>query len=363
MRWGIGVFLALVAAAAALGVDLCDYRSPTTELLEGKASFLYQHADDPGTPGVELSEGSLAFDVRRQVDGERIGFTLGSRGEVRLRDVGWGGVRMEGTGAVRQYLVAAIPLFTYGGLDAAWDTTYARPWVEAQAGLGYGRFHDATPLVRALQLDDKLMSVGVLRSALPAETLLRLAATIGEGVQKPFPERVADVVAFLEAYLGRRLEIETVLLVEKVLAETRRERYCGWTVQGGFAYRLLDPKGDRKDLLLSLALDAAAAPDTDTQLLLRTRISGPDWMANQYTLSLELGLERRVAPWTRFSAGYSVFLDKPRDQRPAGTQKAVFQLELGGGWVGLNLKMEFSKAAEAPTWKQSIVISSTAYLW
>lgn len=365
MMRGVGVFVALVAGvSSALGVSLCDYRSPTTEFLQGKASFFYQHADDPATPGIELSEGVVTFDGRRQVDSERAGFTLGTRGEARVQHVGLIGGRVEGTGAVRQYLAPTISLFTYGGLDVAWDTAYSQPWVEAQAGLGYGRFYNVTPLVRALQLEEEFLSRGLLTAAFPAEFLLRLAAVIGEGAEaQTFPEWMARVVKVIEDELGSQLDTPILFLVENLLRETRQERYCGWTVQGGFAYRVLDPKGDSRDLLLSLALDAALAPERDSQLLLRTRLSGPYWITDQYTLGFEVSLERRVERNLTFSALYNLFLDKPRGQRPAGTQKAVFQLELGLEKVGLNLKMEFFKTAEALTWKQAIVLSSTAYLW
>ncbi|MCX7750913.1 MAG: hypothetical protein N2320_05185 [Candidatus Bipolaricaulota bacterium] len=361
--------LVVAVGAVGLGVNLCLYRGPATDVLQGKLSFFYQHADDPGTPGIELSEGTLAFDLRRQLDSSLRGFTLGAKGEARLYNVGFVRGRIEGTGTLRQYLQAPIPLYTYGGLDAALDTAYLQPWVEAQAGLGYGRFYNVSPLARVAELEDVLLHQAVITASLPLELQLELAEIVGrrEEVQ-PLAGRVAAVVARLEAYLAAQgrpsgLDPATVLLVEQLLREPRPERYCGWTVQGGFAYRLLDPQGRPGDLLFSLALDAAVAPSEDSQLLLRAKVTGPYGFSEQYTLNLDVSFDVRVERRVTFSAQYTLFLDKPRGQSPAGTQKAQFQLEIAGGWIGLSLKMEFSKAAEAPTWRQAIVISTTAYLW
>ncbi len=364
--WVAGA-LAAVAAATGLAMNLCLYRGPTAEFLQGKVSFFYQHADDPGTPGIELSEGALAFDLRRQLDSDLRGFTLGAKGEARLYNVAFVRGRVEGTGSLRQYLRAPEPLYTYGGLDAALDTAYSQPWLEAQAGLGYGRFYNVTPLLRVLVLETKLLERGVLTDALTDELRLKLAEIAGRQEQvQPLPERVASVVAVLNDHLRGRypqgLDAATVLLVEQVLAESHPERYCGWTVQGGFAYRLLDPQGRPRDLLFSLALDAAIAPERYSQLLLRTRITGPYGFTEQYTLSLDVSFNVQIQGNVTFSSQYSLFLEKPRGQAPAGTQKAQFQLEIVGGWIGLSLKMEFSKVAEAPTWRQAIVISTTAYL-
>ncbi len=366
MRW-VGVALAALSVASGVGeVDLCSYRTPTTEFLQGKVSFFYQHVDEPTTAGLTVSSGWLSFDARRQHDSATAGFTLTGGGRLRFRNVALVQTEVGASGAVRQYLATDRPFYAFGGLDAAFDTTYPQPRVEAQAGLGTGRFYNVTPLAKALQIDETLFRRRAIPIPLSDGVLREVAGAVGEGGS--VEERVASVVPLIEQFLGEqglapKLDPSAVLAVEEVISQAIQERYCGWTAQAGIAYEIFDPRGGPRDLLFSLALDAAVPAGADTQLLLRSKIAGPYGLTDQYTLTLEATLETRVNDMINFSTRYTLFHDKPRGQLPAGTQSAVFQFEISWGWVGLTVQLEFSKVAEAPAWKQSLVVTSTAYLW
>lgn len=362
--WAGAWTAALAIAVAGCAVGLCEYRTPTTEFLQGKVSFFYQHMDDPSTSGVDLSAGSLLFDARRQRDGEIVGFTLASKGEMRLYNLGLSQMRLEGLGALRQYLTPALPLFTYGAVEATWDTANPQPGVEAQAGLGYGRFYNVTPLAKALQLEDFLLAKGALAAPLADEEVLAVARAIGQPPEAAsLTERVAQVVSLVEGAGPRKLDPATVLAIEEALARTGRERFCGWTAQAGLAYRLVDPRDAPRDLFFSLALDAAIAPEPSSQLLFRTRVVGPSSLPERYTLTLEVAFDVQMNSNINFSTRYTLFQDKPAGQLPAGTQFASFLLEINHGRIGVTLQMEFSKLAEAPSWKQSIVVAATTHLW
>lgn len=322
--------------------------------------------DDPTTPGFTLSAGWLSFDARRQHDSPAEGFTLGGGGQLTFRSLDLVQARVEASGAVRQYLGRSLPLYSFGGFEIALDKAAPQPRVEVEAGLGHGRFYNVTPLAKAIQIEAVLIARGVIPAALAEDVLLAVAVAIGE--EGTAAERAEHVVALIEQALSdqdlpRKLDAATGLAIEQIIAQTGRERHCGWTAQAGIAYEIFDPKGGPRDLLISLALDAAVATDANSQLLLRSKVAGPYWITDQYTLVLEVTFETRLDDVITFSTRYSLFQDKPRGQLPAGTQSALFQLEMSWGWVGVSLQMEFAKVAEAPAWKQSIIISSTAYLW
>lgn len=365
MRKWVGAMGAVMGIAiTGFAIGLCEYTSPTTELLKGKVSFFYQHADDPTTPSVDVSSGWLAFEARRQYDSATRGFTVGGSGELRFQGLGLAQATVAANGALRQYMTTSLPLFTFGGIEAALDTAFPQPRVEAQAGLGYGRFYNVTPLVKAEQIREQLLAMTAFPVALTDDQTKAMAREIGKQVEGEDPaERAAAVAALIEGQLGRKLDPAAVLMIEQTLAATGRERYCGWTVQAGLAYEVVDPKGGLRDFLFSLALDAAVPTEANAQLLLKARIVGPYWITEQHTLSLEASFETELRDEIRFSARYSLFQDKPRGQLPAGRQAASFHLEITLGWVGVTLQMEFSKLAETPTWKQSIVITATARLW
>ncbi len=361
-RWAVAVVFGV--AVSGYGISLCEYRSPTTEFLQGKVSFFYQHLDDPSTPGIDLSAGSLTFDARRQGDGERSGFTLAGKGELRLYGMGLSQARVEGTGALRQYVAREFPLFTYGAIETMWDTANPQPGLETQAGLGYGRFSNVTPLAKALRIDALLLTRGALPAPLPESSVLAIAEVIGQPLEvASLADRVAEVVKLVETESKRKLDPSIVLLIEETLARTGRERFCGWTAQAGISYWIVDPKGAPRDLSFALALDAALAPEPNSQLLFRSRIAGPPSFPEQYTLALEVTFDVQVDNDISFSTRYTLFQDKPAGQVPAGTQLASFQLEISRRWIGVTLQMEFAKLAEAPAWKQSIVIAATTHLW
>lgn len=312
-----------------------------------------------------MSAGWLSFDARRQHDSATEGFTLGGSGKLTFRSLNLAQAQVGASGAVRQYLSGSVPLYSFGGIDVSLDTATPQPRVEAEAGLGHGRFYNVTPLAKALQVEAVLIARGVIPAALAEDTLLALAVAIGgEGTAAERAEHVVALVeqALRDQDLSRKLEAATGLAIEEIIAQADRERYCGWTAQAGIAYEIFDPRGGPRDLLLSLTLNAAVATAANSQLLLRLKVAGPYWITEQYTLTSEMTFETRLDA-TTFSARYSLFQDKPRGQRPAGTQSALFQMEMSWEWVGVSLQVEFSKVAEAPTWNQSIIVASTAYLW
>lgn len=361
----VGAMVAAIGiAVTGYGIGLCEYRTPTTEFLEGEVSFSYQHADDPTTPGADLSLGWLKFDARRQYDSTTEGFTLGGSGRLDFRNLGLAKWSVSANGALRQYMEGPVPAFTFAGFEAGLDTTRPQPRLEAQAGVGYGRFDDVTPLVKAKQIDGQLTGWGVLSVPLSDKTLLAVAEAIGQqGDGGALAERVAAVVTLIEGEARRNLDPTAVLMIEHVLASTGRERYCGWRGQAGIAYELLDPKGGPRDLLLALSLDAALAPEQGSQLLFAAKISGPYWITEQYTLTLDVTFDHHLDTITSFTTRYALRLDKPRGQAPAGSQSAVFQLRFSLGWVGVLLRMEFKKVAEDPAWTQDIMLTATANLW
>lgn len=363
VKWLTAVMASAALVATGYGIGLCEYRTPTTDFLQGKVSFFYQHSDDPATPGVDLSTGWLKFDTRRQHDSPTSGFTLTGNGETSFHNLRLARASVVASGTLRQYVANPLPYYTFGAFETSLDTANPLPRVEAQAGLGYGRFNDVTPLAKALQIEARLLALGLIPAALPDSVVLALAQALDPTeATVPPAERVAEVIRLIEENQKRSLDPAAVLVAEEISASTGKERFCGWTIQAGLAYELLSPRAGPRDLLFSFALDAAVAPEPDSQLLLRARITGPYWITEQHTLALNVTFDHQM-DHTSFTARYSLRQDKPRGQRPAGTQSAVFQLNFELGWVGVSLQMEFVKVAEAPAWTQNIVLSVTADLW
>ncbi len=352
----------LLWGASAWAIQLCQYQAPTTNLLRADASFHYRYYEDPLTPGVDTSAGRLALTGDWVVDSPSLGIGLAFGGELSLYQLAMVAAGQV-SGTFRQYPFPDISYFAFGGVEGFLDTRLPRPGLEVRAGIGYGRFTDVTPLVRALRIEEKLLERGVLLAALREDTLLRLAQEIGrEKLYESKTELALALARLLQREANLTLDPKSLFLLEGVLAEEGLERYCGWVVQFGLGYALLQPRAGAV-LTFNLVLQGAAAPDPRSQILFKTEITGPYQVFEEYTWNLNASYSYRLNELATFSVQYGLRQVKPRGQLPAGTQDATFQLTFRLGGATVTLQVTFSKLAEVPQWSQDLVISAGWRLW
>lgn len=352
----------LLWATWGLAIQICQYQAPTTNLLRGNAAFHYRHYDDPRTPGTDMSTGRLGLSGDWLVDSPTLGISLAFGGEFSLYQLALV-TAAQVSGTFRQYPFPEIPYFAFGGVEGFLDTRLPRPGLEVRAGIGYGRFTDVTPLVRALRVEEKLLERGVLLAALKEATLLRLAQEIGrEKLYASKAELAVALARLLEREAQISLDPKSLFLLEEVLAEEGLERYCGWVVQFGLGYALLRPRAEAA-LTFNLVLQGAMTPDPRSQILVKTEISGPPQLFEEHTWNLNASYSYRMNEVATFNAQYVLRQVKPRGQFPAGTQDVTFQLTFRLGGATVTLQVNFSKVAEAPQWTQDLVISAGWRLW
>ncbi|MCX7844425.1 MAG: hypothetical protein N2507_03670 [Candidatus Bipolaricaulota bacterium] len=355
--------LLLIGGALGWALPICQYQAPTTNLLRGEATFNYRYYDDPLTAGPDMSTGRLALGGEWLVDSPARGVGLTFGGEFALHQLALATAAAQASGTFRQYPFPQIAYFVFGGVEGFLDTRLPRPGLEVRAGVGYGRFTDVTPMVRALRLEEKLLQRGVLLASLRESALLRLAQEIGRERLYPSRAELATALArLLEAEARVTLDPKSLFLIEEVLAEAGLERYCGWVVQFGLGYALLRPQAGA-ELTFHLALQGAVAPDPRSQILFKSEISGPYQVFEEYTWNLNASYSFRLNELATFLAQYALRQVKPRGQLPAGTQNATFQLVFRIGGASVTLQVGFSKVAEAPSWTQDLLIAAGWRLW
>lgn len=357
------IIFTLFWAVPALAINVCQYQAPTTDVLRGTAEFHYRYLEDPATPGPDTSAGKFALSGEWLVDSPAQGVGLTFQGELSLYNLALTSVFAQVSGTYRQYPFPELSYFVFGGVEGAVDSRFPRPGVEVRAGVGYGRFTDVTPLVRALRLEEKLLQRGVLLAALRESTLLRLAQEIGRRQLYPSTSDLAAALAkLLAAESGANLDLRSVLLIEEVLEEEGLERYCGWAVQFGLGYALSRPQAGSL-LAFNLSLQGAVTPDPRSQVLFRADLSAPYQVFEEYTLNLNASYSYRLNETTSFCAQYALRQIKPKGQAPAGTQSATFRLIFKLGGINVTIQVGFSKLAEAPGWTQDLLISAGWQIW
>ncbi|MGB9862061.1 MAG: hypothetical protein ACPLRP_07085, partial [Candidatus Bipolaricaulaceae bacterium] len=291
------------------------------------------------------------------------GIGLSFSGEFNLLGLALAAASTQVSGTFREYPFPSLSYFVFGGLEGALNSQQPRPWLEARSGVGYGRFTDVTPLVRALRIEEKLLRRGILLASLRESTLLRLAQEIGRGQMYPSTSDLAAALAkILSSEANVTFDPRSVLLVEEVLEESGLERYCGWAVQFGFGYVLSRPQPG-SILTFNLSLQGAMTPDPRSQILFKSDLSAPYQVFEEYTWNLSASYTYELNESTDFSAQYVLRQVKPRGQMPAGTQNASFQLSFKLGGATIALQVNFSKLAEAREWTQEFLISAGWQIW
>jgi hypothetical protein len=270
----LGVLVLVGLAATGTPISLCNYVSPETNLSDLDLSMSYRYFDDGATPGVDSSGGRVALDFSQLYDSPDIGFTLAGSGEILLAALVPTAGLGEASGTFRYYLTKDAPLFGFGGLETSIATGQPQPGVSVRAGIGYGRFSDVTPLAKAVTMEKELLKAEAISQPLGDGTLMAIARAIGRRIEyASVKDLAAEVVNLIQGGSGATLAPRQVLMVEDVIVATGDERNCGWAVQAGVGYELVDAYGGTRNLLLTASADAALAPDPASQLLFRASFS------------------------------------------------------------------------------------------
>ncbi len=360
MKWATFILGTLLIGVMAMGtpVSLCDYRSPQTSLSDLKLTLSYHYFDDPATAGVEINSGRIALNYSRLYDSPDFGFTLTGAGSLDLNDFAIAAGLGQGTGTFRYYLSDEAPIFGFGGADASYTLGQAEPAVNVSVGLGYGRFTDVTPLAKAVKIQNDLLASGAISDSLSDETLMAIAAEIGKKAEyATTKDLVAAIEQIIEKATGGTLDARAILTIEDDVLATGDEVSCGWAVQAGLGYELIDPTGGTQDLLLTISGDAAFAVKPGSQFALHVNLHGPFDIAAENTLTVNASWNYPLKDDVDLLMSYQ--LQRVQQGGTAtDSQSATFSVAFNVGGADVSLQVGFSKAAGAAGWSKDITISA-----
>jgi len=352
---GLGLLLGVGFVAAAFG--LCDYRSPETAMTDARLTFAYRYFDDAATPSVDVNAGRIGITYDTLFDSADIGFSIVGTAEVGLVDfvpTGWLG---QGAGTFRYYLTDDMPLFGFGGVDGS--ASPGTLGLEVRAGVGYGRFSDVTPLAKAFDIQKELLDLDAIPAKLPNDVLMSIAEIIGRRIEyETMQALVADIETAIEGASGVQLGARALLTIEEVVLRTGDQRRCGWAVQGGIGYELIDPTGGDRDLVLTFSADAAFTSRPEDQLLLRASFSGPFDIVDQNKLTLNGTYVFAYSDDGTITAAYALQRVKPAGVDAVTSQSASLGISFDIGGADVVLQVSLSRAAAAPGWSIDVSISA-----
>ncbi len=156
------------------------------------------------------------------------------------------------SGQMNKYLFKGKDFFGFTKLDYTQQTVYYQPDIEIIGGFGIGRFINATPLARAIRIEEELKKEGVLVGDIPYGVLLKFAKHLAPEVQKKYQEEFyyweREYYATLEEILkssgvlkNQELGSTGTLVINDIMNEFIAERYYGTEFALGIGYEISNP--------------------------------------------------------------------------------------------------------------------------
>jgi hypothetical protein len=360
----LGVFVVLGACLGGLcgatwGLSPCDYRSPVTAMTEARLSLTYRYFNDAATPVIDVNSGRVAMNYDQLLDSPSYGFTIAGAAELTLnafRPTGWLG---QAAATFRWYPIKEALLFGFGGLEASMATGQPLPRVDVRVGLGVGRFTDVTPLAKAMVIEEKLLALEAIFDRLSDEAVLGIAALIGrEAEYASLKGVVAEIENLIETVARVELGARALLSIEEIILMTGIERKCGWAIQGGIGYELIDPFGGAQNVVVTASADWAFATGPDDQLLFHAGFSGPFDLIDEHILTVTFGYEYELSEDVSLDADYALQRVKPSGLAANTSHAASLALDFDIGGADLGLRVALTREAGDPGWSIDVSVSA-----
>lgn len=337
MKTGVSMLLVtLLLALTTLNgtaVTLCEYTQPVTSVTMSSLQLSFRYLDDEyrDDRGNVLAL-TLAGSFLRYYDSADFGYGINASGSLSYTNGGWA---LAGAGAVNfRFYAPGQDLFAFGRVNSQWAGL--TPTVAVVLGAGYGRLRDVTPLAKAMRISDKLLIEKFLTKALPDNILMAIAKEIGRREEyATVDELVVRVVQLIEAsgVAVGKLGADAVLYIRQIITAAGDTRLCGFSVNAGVGYKLLDPWGAR-DFVLFGAAEYAIPWSVDTQFHLRADGTfAPDFKT--YQVQAVANLIYKLSPGTTLNGNLAVSRMVPTEGTPLDSQSldATLSFTLWEGWA------------------------------
>lgn len=296
---------------------------------------------DPNSENRDVSMlGNFKSNYTSLYDAQMHGYRIDAAGQANIGPNGIE-VQSQGTAGFKRFILGNRFVLGAVDLDATLKMPIDAPFyfdtppdIEITAGVGIGRFHDATPLAQAIRIQNTFLDQGILLGPLTDDELQHIAQEINE----PKPTIGEWIEALEQIYnqsglaSGGTLGARALLQLEDILLSKGDARLCGWEVEGsvGFSFRGVPARNIRENFVLNGNL--AFAPDPLTQWTFGLRVNSGFNLLQMYSVRTTASLARRVSKTLRLKSS-AAFTREPSTQfgheftdRLAVSGTALFQL-------------------------------------
>jgi len=352
-------FALCLASICADAVDLCSFRSPSTDLTHLLLTANYAYLDLPDTVHHDVSSGRLSLSFSHLHDEPDFALSISGTTEFSFDRLRFERAVANAFMTTRFYIEAGRPEFLFAEVSGEDSSAISEPGLEIRFGVGFGRLTDATPLAKALRIQTMLLETLMLTAPMSESTLLEIAGLIAQ--ESAFPgigELVSRIGDVIEAGAGIGLDARSLFAIANEIGSSGSSLTCGWVNQVGLGYELAPRFGSIRQPLLTLATDMSQPLTLDSQVEAHGDISFPILAREAYSLVGSLHYTRRLTHVARIVAEYSLQRVKQPGVDASVAQSLEFQLLLDFGSATVTASASLSRGSGMPGWIEAFSIST-----
>ncbi len=322
----------ILASMWSYASPLCAYVSPKTDISQLGMSFAYDYHKDPyGLSEHDIDYGQLKINYGQLVEGLSLGYEVNVDGKMEISSENVSSFLVSANGSFKYYFSDQHPYFGFAGIQGVTNSSYDKVGVFANIGIGYGRFNDVTPLVKAKRIDEYLVKHDVISRDLPQIDVNGIAYRIDDrNKYDSDAELLAEIQGIVEGSgLARQegLSALDIYRITETVEDSSITRYCGGTIRVGVGYEISDPTDESNDLLATISLDYAFAATPKEQFLVRGTFSSSYDILNTYRCDLQLAYDYDLTDFLTVSSAFS-FLGEIWNGEPRDTHNVTLDVQL-----------------------------------
>ncbi len=216
-----------------------------------------------------------------------------------------------------------------------------------------------TPLAKAILIERDLIGLGAFVDPLADDVLLAIAGAIGRWIEyESLKELVADIESLIEGVAAVDLDARALLTIEEIILAVGDERRCGWAIQAGVGYELVDPFGGAQNVVVGGSADAAFAFGPSDQLLFHASYSGPFDIMNENTLSATVSYEVALTEESTLIANYVLQRVKPAGLVAVSSHSAGVSIGFDIAGIDILIQASFTRDTGDPGWSTDVSLSA-----
>jgi len=355
----LGLLGAAFIGISAGAIDLCSFRSPTTDLTRLLLTAHYNYLDLPDTEPHDVSAGRMSLTFSTVHDRPNRAQNVGATAEFSFDRFRFDGAVASAFMTDRYYVAEAEPLFIFGEIRGEGSWASQEPGLEVRFGAGYGRLSDSTPLAKAIRIQDRLLKDLIIDAPMQDDDLRAIAQLIARELDlQGIGALVSEIQQVIEGATRSALDARSLFAIAAEVDAGGAALKCGWVNQLGLGYELAPRFGSSRQFLLNAASDLSRPLSLGSQVEVHGDVSVPLAAKGAYSFVGWIRFDRRLTSSARLVAAYNLQRVKMPSADASTSQSLEFQLLFDLGSASIAASASLTHGTGMSGWIEAFNIST-----